>query len=119
MNEKLAAFSIFGALAVGYPLGLLISRLVIISRLLARICALVGLVMIFVGSMDAGDIRYLILALAGLYIQVAWLVASFKFKKTNRAQYMELWASQPSRNNSPDPALASVTHPAGQGARHP
>jgi GrpB-like predicted nucleotidyltransferase (UPF0157 family) len=45
----------------------------------------------------------------------------WKAKDAFLAKIVALWSKSQDRppNQSPDPALASVTHPAGQGARHP
>jgi hypothetical protein len=90
MSEKLTTFTVFGALLLGYPLGAVLLRFAANNRLLARTGALAGAVMSFVGIMGDGDIRYVILAEVGLYLQTVWLVASFRFKRANKAVYREL-----------------------------
>jgi len=112
MNEKIASLLVLGALVIGYPLGVMISRFVEENRLLARLGAFAGVVMAFVGLTGGPDLRYLILAELGLYLQLAWLVASFRFKRTAKPQYMELWASHREPNKSPDATTAPGTHPA-------
>ena len=118
MSGSLVSLLIFGALVLGYPLGLVMAKFAAKSSFLARVCAMAGVVMIFVGLMDAGDLRFLILAEVGFYLQIAWLVASFRVKRTNKAQYQELWAPHREADVSPGRALASFAQATGQGARH-
>jgi hypothetical protein len=119
VSASLVSLLILGALVLGYPLGLLIAKLAGKNRALARICGLAGAVMIFVGLMGGGDLRFIVLAEAGFYLQIAWLVASFKFRRTNKPQYQELWASNPGPDRSQGRAPSSFAQPAGQGARLP
>ena len=118
MSERLASLLILGALVLGYPLGLAISKFAPENQIFARICGLVGAAMTLVGLTGDGGIRYLILAEAGLYLQFAFLVASFKFKRVYKPQYQELWASHREPNHPPVPTLASGTSAARQEPRH-
>jgi hypothetical protein len=117
MSEKLVSLMVFGALIAGYPLGSMLARLAARNRVVARICALAGVVMIFAGIVGSGDVRSLVLAEIGLYLQVIWLIASLRIKRTNKAQYQELWAPRRQQSTSPNSVLAPVAHPTAQGAR--
>jgi hypothetical protein len=118
MSEKLLSFAIFGALVLGYPLGLMLSKFAANHRVLGRIGALAGVVMIFVGTLGAGDIRFLILAEVGFYLAIVWFVASFKFRRTYKAQYQELFAARREPNLLPNSARVSVARAAAQAVRH-
>jgi hypothetical protein len=94
MSDKAALIALLAAMiALAYPFGCLVAKFAESRRWLARAVGLAGLILFLVTlGVPDGDRRIVVLAGLGLFLQAAWLVSSFKMKRTFRAQHLELWA---------------------------
>lgn len=98
MSEKHAYLLLLGAfLILSYPIGCLVAKFGgAVSRMVFLVGA-VGVLVGWVGYWGTDDHRFFILIACGISLKVAWIVSSFKNKKSSKRRYLDLWVSREHR----------------------